>query len=171
MLNITKLAVISTLVASLVTTGSLSGAMGVSTQAGVGCSQPVTKITNIKAAPSITRSPSGPNWETSGVGPGLLTLSKSVTVSNSTTGAGAIESGVLNASLGFDSTKQYTTATAYQFTVPAQQTWVLRADAVYTVKTFHWTITQGCSWGGQNSSGNGTSYKFLRLQYRTYRIA
>lgn len=140
-------------------------------QGGVGCGPVVTKVSNVKSAGTITKSPSGGNWQVSAVGPGTLSLTKSVSVSNSVTGNGGVSAGTVSGSVGFNVTSTYTTATGYSIQVPKGQTWVLRADAVYTVKSFHWTQKQSCNvpGGGFSKSGDGKAYKFSELKYRSYR--
>ncbi|MCJ1714381.1 hypothetical protein [Curtobacterium sp. VKM Ac-2922] len=161
----------------LVASMSLAGAQAATAatahpdQGGVGCGPVVTKLSDVTSAGTTKTSPSGPNWSVSGVGPGTLSLTKSVAVSNSVTGNAGVSAETVSGSVGFNVTSTYTTSTGYSVAIPAGQTWVLRADAVYSVTTFHWTQTQTCNvpGGGFSKSGNGKAYKFERLQYRSYR--
>ncbi|WP_065960522.1 hypothetical protein [Curtobacterium sp. UCD-KPL2560] len=163
----------SALIAGLSLTGAqTASAVPVHTdQGGVGCGPVVTKLSNVADAGTTVKSPSGPNWSVSGVGPGTLSLTKSVAVSNSVTGNAGVSAEAVSGSVGFNVTSTYTTSTGYSVAIPSGQTWILRADAVYSVKSFHWTQTQSCNTpgGGFSKSGNGKAYEFERLQYRSYR--
>jgi hypothetical protein len=139
-------------------------------QGGVGCGPVVTTLSKVHSLGTTVKSPSGPTWEVSGIGPGVLTLSKSVTVDNSYSVASTISAAQVSSTVGYSVTKSFTTATSYTITVPAKQTWVLRTDAVYAVTGYNWKQTQGCDFPGGSSSktGTGTALKFVRLQYRSY---
>ena len=139
-------------------------------QGGVGCSPAVKKITNVRTAGTEVRSPVGPDWMVSAVGPGVLRLTKGITVSNSVVGSGGLGAGVVNASLGFNVTATTVAATDFSVNVPAGRTVTLRADAVYTVTKFDWRISQTCNTPGASSasSGKATAYRFLQLRFRSF---
>ena len=119
----------------------------------------ILKISGVKVVPNIIRYPTGPNWETAARGPGTLTLSKSVSVANSYSGtitaAGGSANSKISAAVGFSVTTTYTTAASYTVTVPKGALYELRADAVYSAKTFKWKAATMCgqqvAWHGNGS--------------------
>jgi hypothetical protein len=140
-------------------------------QGGVGCGPVSTTISNVRAGGTSIQSPAGPNWSVAAVGPGQLTLAKSVSVQNSSSGSVGISASTISANVGFNVSQAFTTEASYQVSVPAGQTWILRADAVYSLKTFNWKQSQTCNFpgGSYSRSGSGSALRFERLQYRAYR--
>lgn len=138
---------------------------------GIGCGPVQHKVWDVKKAPNVTKSPNSPNWKVAARGPGTLTLSKSVSVSNSVTGTVGVPIKFVNAAVGFNAQKTWSTATSYSIRVPKKQTWVLRADAVHTAKTFKWKRWRNCNYpgGSWSKSGTGKALEFNHLKYRSYR--
>jgi hypothetical protein len=157
-------------VATLFAATSQAHANPTPNQGGVGCGPAVKKITNVRPAGTEVRSPVGPQWMVSAIGPGPLSLTKLIEISNSVSGSGGLGVATVSANLGFSVTASTSAATNYSINVPAGRTLTLRADAVYAVTKFDWRITQTCNvpGAGSSSSGTGTAYKFTNLRFRSY---
>lgn len=152
--------------ATVALSASLAGVANAAPEAQVtpqaGCGAPTTTYSNVQSQPSETKSPSGSDWQVQGSNGVTISLSKSVSIQNSFTGSVAPSV----ASVGFSVSKTTDTTESGSFQVPSGQTWVLRADQVFRVKSFHW-VRSGCL---GNQSGDGKAYDFTALRYRTYRI-
>lgn len=137
---------------------------------GVPCSPGNARVTGTKSISNLTTWPNSSSWRVDGSGPGTLSISRSLTASNSVTGSGGVSYKALSASVGFDVTKSTTSTTSFSVPLKSGEKRQIQVGAVWKRKSFTWTKTVGCAGTAKTVKGSGTAHSFLRFTYRSVKI-
>lgn len=130
------------------------------------CSGMADQVRNNRYSHDDEYSPSGPGWRVDGDGPLRLTLSHTVTVSNTYRSEVGISEGAVSAKLGWDVSRSWSTGTSAIFDVPAGKHGILWAGQARNVHSFEvWRVAYTGGKCVYQKRGTGYAWKFNHLNY------
>lgn len=119
-------------------------------------------IINVKTNPKYANFNHGPNWEVSGTYPETLSISHSLSYTNTYSSTVTVSSGTVSSALGFSVAKSISTQVGATFPVPNDgKYWVLRAGTQDFPITFD--VQLECSGTDRRVIGHGSAVKTGRV--------
>lgn len=135
----------------------------------VPCGTTVT-ISNVKAISDRTSWPNSADWRVDGKGPGTLSISRTLSSTNSVTATGGASYSAISASVGFNVSQSTTVTTSYSITLAPGEQRQIQVGQVWQQKSFTWTKRSGCAGNISTTTGTGVASKFMRFTYRSVKI-
>jgi hypothetical protein len=119
-------------------------------------------LINIKSGPKYANYRHGPDWEVSGTYPETLSISRSLSYTNTYTSTVTVSAETVSNALGFSVARSVTTQVGATFPVPNDhQYWVLQAGTQDAPITFD--IQLECSGSDRRTIGHGSAVKTGRI--------
>ncbi|MGF1429845.1 hypothetical protein [Kitasatospora sp. LaBMicrA B282] len=128
----------------------------------------VYKPKNVHYISPESQTISGPGGSVSGYGPGTLTLSQTVGVSNTYSGTFGASVGDISASVGFNVTQNWSATESASYTMTDGRHYVLYADKVSQLYSYEIHKVGRCDGYDFGKVGTGYATKFDHLDYNHY---